>query len=551
MQRVMPASSSSSPFSSVPSSATASRVPSLSSLGISTTSDSFSFSLPLRLERTEPPLLVTPFLCSSSRGSSRSSFLARLFLPAPLLCEGLSDGRTAGSLFLGGPGLASDGGEPTGDLLEEGAGRRPERRGSFGEGGGPMVATLAIADVGRYDGEVRKGEGMVEGRDTDNGPHFPVLCLESRFWLISPAFGINDGTPRQAAIPGLLLVTVSDPGQSSPHPQPWPCPLGHSSTVLFMNGSHTAATASHDEAFHFSDNDGDDEAPDPGLGDYSARFDELMSDSEDHEGGDAEDDGDDDDEEAFVYSGVDADPTGGYREQLRDVLGPDHEEDELEEEQEVERSLVHEVAENEKFAATIEDEAGVSCSAYMPRRFRLLMLMVVVACPGAALSLAAAHVSSNACALIHTVEYAASSWKWVAASAAFRAPVLTPLDISSAILHTSALARGFRSERCHTSFPLARVDFCCAFSLLRTVSIVIGHELVSAACAPGWARRRNASNRRSFALDPVTRHRGAYICGAGIQGIRIPRRAFLWFAHRTRCQWAYLHRDRHWPGACV
>lgn len=62
-----------------------------------------------------------------------------------------------------------------------------------------------------------------------------------------------------------------------------------------------------------------------------------------------------------MYSGVDADPTGGYRDQLRDVLGPDHEEDELEAE-EVERSLVHEVEENEKFAATIEDEAGVSVS---------------------------------------------------------------------------------------------------------------------------------------------------------------------------------------------
>lgn len=118
------------------------------------------------------------------------------------------------------------------------------------------------------------------------------------------------------------------------------------------------------DEFHFSDNEGEsDDAPDDAVGDYSTRFDELMSDGEEDGGrghGEGADEDEDEDEGGFVYSGVDADPTGGYREQLRDVLGPDHEEDELEEEQEVERSLVHEVEENEKFAATIEDEAGVS-----------------------------------------------------------------------------------------------------------------------------------------------------------------------------------------------
>ena len=113
-----------------------------------------SLSLPLRLERGGPPLALTPFLCSSSRGSSSSSFFARLLRPEPLLCEELSEGRPEASLGLEAAGLASDGGEPAGDLLEEGAGRRPERRGSFGDGGGPMVATLAITDVGRCDGEV-------------------------------------------------------------------------------------------------------------------------------------------------------------------------------------------------------------------------------------------------------------------------------------------------------------------------------------------------------------------------------------------------------------
>ncbi|KAK7687015.1 hypothetical protein QCA50_009514 [Cerrena zonata] len=67
----------------------------------------------------------------------------------------------------------------------------------------------------------------------------------------------------------------------------------------------------------------------------------------------------DSDEEGFFYSGVDADNVqGGYKEQLRDVLGPDHEGDDTEDsEVEVERSLVHDVEENEKFAASLDDEA--------------------------------------------------------------------------------------------------------------------------------------------------------------------------------------------------
>ncbi|KAI0663401.1 Golgi CORVET complex core vacuolar protein 8-domain-containing protein [Cubamyces menziesii] len=124
-----------------------------------------------------------------------------------------------------------------------------------------------------------------------------------------------------------------------------------------MNGTRDAGDTGHDdlsEDLHFSDSEGGD-SPDVGAGDYSTRFEELMSDGED--AGDHEENGDEDEEGGFIYSGVDADPAGGYREQLRQVLGPDHEEDEIEE-QEVERSLVHEVEENEKFAATIEDEAG-------------------------------------------------------------------------------------------------------------------------------------------------------------------------------------------------
>ena len=143
-----------------------------------------------------------------------------------------------------------------------------------------------------------------------------------------------------------------------------------------MNGTRNSGDPAHEDGFTFSDTEADD-APDSGLGDYSARFEELMSDDDmDGDGGGDAAGSDKDEDGAFVYDGVDADPTGGYREQLRQVLGPDHEEDELEAE-EVERSLVHEVEENEKFAATIEDEAGVSRTAHMLDRVCLTMLFVL------------------------------------------------------------------------------------------------------------------------------------------------------------------------------
>lgn len=106
----------------------------------------FSFSLPLRFVR---PFVVgagvvvplIPFLWPSSNGSSSSSFLARLARPE--LLEDSSGGR--GGLSFG-FGAVSVVGEPVGDLLVEAEGteRRPDRRGSLGEGGGPIVATLAI-----------------------------------------------------------------------------------------------------------------------------------------------------------------------------------------------------------------------------------------------------------------------------------------------------------------------------------------------------------------------------------------------------------------------
>jgi hypothetical protein len=99
----------------------------------------------------------------------------------------------------------------------------------------------------------------------------------------------------------------------------------------------------------FSDHDGEDNEEDYHHGgDYSTRMEELFEDGDD----DPEAHDDDDEEEGFLYTGVDADEsTGDYRSQLRDVLGPDLEEDE---EQEVERSLLHEV-DDEKLEFSLHD----------------------------------------------------------------------------------------------------------------------------------------------------------------------------------------------------
>lgn len=127
-----------------------------------------------------------------------------------------------------------------------------------------------------------------------------------------------------------------------------------------MNGVHqdtNAIPAGPSSPFDFSDDGADGDSHDEHPGDYSTRFEELMSDAENGTAGH-----EDSDEEGFLYTGVDADELqGGYREQLRDVLGPEHEDDL--EEVEVERSLVHDVEENEKFAASLDDEARVRCLA--------------------------------------------------------------------------------------------------------------------------------------------------------------------------------------------
>lgn len=64
------------------------------------------------------------------------------------------------------------------------------------------------------------------------------------------------------------------------------------------------------------------------VGDYSSNMDEILG-----EGPNDTANGDDDDEDIFVYEGADTEPAAAYRDQLRDVLGAEHEDDELEQSQ--------------------------------------------------------------------------------------------------------------------------------------------------------------------------------------------------------------------------
>ncbi|KAI0798471.1 Golgi CORVET complex core vacuolar protein 8-domain-containing protein [Irpex lacteus] len=97
-----------------------------------------------------------------------------------------------------------------------------------------------------------------------------------------------------------------------------------------MNGTRheqQPSSASIPDSLTFSDFGGEDAVEDHDGGDYSTRLEELLSDDEGHEEEDVGEEEDEDEDEA-VWT---------YREQLRDVLGPEHEDDEVDE-QEVENS---------------------------------------------------------------------------------------------------------------------------------------------------------------------------------------------------------------------
>lgn len=101
-----------------------------------------------------------------------------------------------------------------------------------------------------------------------------------------------------------------------------------SSAATASSGSDSVHYDEDDQAstirqpsFHLSDVE--DLESDDHEGDYSTRMEELMDDGEDSDTHDAVeiDDG-------FLYTGIDsADMSTGYKDTLRDVLGPDHDED--------------------------------------------------------------------------------------------------------------------------------------------------------------------------------------------------------------------------------
>jgi len=107
------------------------------------------------------------------------------------------------------------------------------------------------------------------------------------------------------------------------------------------------------------------------LGDYSTHMEELFEGDEglsDNDGGndddfvykqesEGEDDDDNDDDDGFVYDGVDANASVGYKAQLRDVLGQDLEDSESEVIQ-ADTSLVYESSESFQYP----DEPLVSSS---------------------------------------------------------------------------------------------------------------------------------------------------------------------------------------------
>lgn len=115
-------------------------------------------------------------------------------------------------------------------------------------------------------------------------------------------------------------------------------------------------TAAAEAQMNPLDSDGEETPQDDQGGDYTTRLEELLSDAEHNSGAQSEEG--EEEEDGFFYTGVDADPAPTYKEQLRDVLGPDHDEDDVEDSGvEVEHSLLREVAENEEFAAAMDDEA--------------------------------------------------------------------------------------------------------------------------------------------------------------------------------------------------
>ena len=201
----------------------------------------------------------------------------------------------------------------------------------------------------------------------------------------------------------------------------------------------------------FSDS-GDEKHVDTNGGDYSTRMSELFDDDDDDTPTvsvphfDADDDGEDEDEEAFVYDGADAQVTRStYREQLRQVLDDDDEDEDGAEEHEVERSLLHDAFQP---PITVEDEALVSqlSNTLVQRLSRVAHLP-------------SAHRPFHAApGHLYTLAFLRIGISFLPTSHVFllteRGPVLftsetipPPDDLTSALVHTPRFAHLLRNER--------------------------------------------------------------------------------------------------------
>ena len=192
MHRVTPVSSSSSSCA-LSSASVVSAVQAQGSTRHPRASHAGAPSIPLRLARPlDVPL--TPLLWFSSSVSSVSSFFARLVRLE--LLEGGRGARCPFSFDLGAPSAVGD---PAGDLLVEvdGPERRPERRGSLGEGGGPIEATLAIeASVEKTVWTREEMEaGQVKVRTTQG--------FLARIYACNPNRGLQNKTKRAISTPCL------------------------------------------------------------------------------------------------------------------------------------------------------------------------------------------------------------------------------------------------------------------------------------------------------------------------------------------------------------
>lgn len=102
--------------------------------------------------------------------------------------------------------------------------------------------------------------------------------------------------------------------------------------ISFRRG-HPSGTDERPLSMVFTDDSNDEEHEEP-AGNYSTRMDELLDDEFDPNAEES-------DEEEFIYPGAVIETTAtNYRDQLKHVLGADHEEDEADEIHEGEQSLV-------------------------------------------------------------------------------------------------------------------------------------------------------------------------------------------------------------------